>query len=62
MSKPDLRAVLDRLYAEFNHADSATDPIQIVRRFQQDDDREIVGFIAAALAFGRVSSVLGREL
>jgi uncharacterized protein (TIGR02757 family) len=50
--------VLDRLYADFNHPDSATDPIQIVRRFQRDDDREIVGFIAAALAFGRVSSVL----
>jgi uncharacterized protein (TIGR02757 family) len=54
----DLKSVLDRLYAEFNHPDSATDPIQIVRRFQRDDDREIVGFIAAALAFGRVSSVL----
>jgi uncharacterized protein (TIGR02757 family) len=53
-----LKPELDRLYADFNHADSATDPIQIVRRFQRDDDREIVGFIAAALAFGRVSSVL----
>jgi len=50
--------VLDRLYTEFNHADSAADPIQIVRRFSRADDREIVGFIAAALAFGRVSSVL----
>jgi uncharacterized protein (TIGR02757 family) len=53
-----LKPVLDELYASFNHADSATDPIQIVRRFRRDDDREIVGFIAAALAFGRVSSVL----
>jgi uncharacterized protein (TIGR02757 family) len=50
--------VLDRLYTEFNHADSAADPIQIVRRFSRADDREIVGFVAAALAFGRVSSVL----
>jgi uncharacterized protein (TIGR02757 family) len=55
---PDLKATLDRLYADFNHADSATDPIQIVRRFTRDDDREIVGFIAGALAFGRVLSVL----
>jgi uncharacterized protein (TIGR02757 family) len=55
---PDLKTVLDRLYADFNHADSATDPIQIVRRFTRDDDREIVGFIAGALAFGRVLSVL----
>src|SRR4029079_9045867 len=50
--------VLDGLYGEFNAADSATDPIQIVRRFTRDDDREIVGFIAASLAFGRVTSVL----
>ncbi len=53
-----MKPVLDRLYADFNHADSATDPVQIVRRFTRDDDREVVGFIAAALAFGRVSSVL----
>jgi uncharacterized protein (TIGR02757 family) len=53
-----LKPALDDLYAGFNHADSATDPIHIVRRFERDDDREIVGFIAAALAFGRVSSVL----
>lgn len=38
--------------------DAATDPIQIVRRFTARDDREIVGFCAAALAFGRVTSVL----
>jgi uncharacterized protein (TIGR02757 family) len=53
-----LKPALDQLYAGFNCADSATDPIQIVRRYQRDDDREIVGFIAAALAFGRVLSVL----
>jgi uncharacterized protein (TIGR02757 family) len=56
---PDrLKAALDELYDSFNIADSATDPIQIVRRFSRDDDREVVGFIAAALAFGRVASVL----
>jgi uncharacterized protein (TIGR02757 family) len=55
---PELKPVLDRLYADFNYADSATDPIQIVRRFHRDDDREIVGFVSAALAFGRVMSVL----
>jgi uncharacterized protein (TIGR02757 family) len=54
----DLKDTLDRLYAGFNHADSASDPIHIVRRFTRNDDREIVGFIAAALAFGRVASVL----
>jgi uncharacterized protein (TIGR02757 family) len=54
----DLKAALDRLYGEFNYPDSAADPIQIVRRFARDDDREIVAFVAAALAFGRVASVL----
>jgi uncharacterized protein (TIGR02757 family) len=53
-----LKPALDGLYDGFNVADSATDPIQIVRRYRRDDDREIVGFIAAALAFGRVTSVL----
>jgi uncharacterized protein (TIGR02757 family) len=52
------KAVLDRLYGEFNFADSATDPIQIVRRFTRNDDREIVAFVAGSLAFGRVASVL----
>ena len=53
-----LKPVLDRLYADFNYPDSATDPIQIVRRYTRDDDREVVGFVAASLAFGRVLSVL----
>ena len=53
-----LKPVLDRLYADFNYPDSATDPIQIVRRYTRPDDREVVGFVAAALAFGRVTSVL----
>ena len=53
-----LRATLDRLYGDFNYPDSATDPIQIVRRFDRPADREVVGFCAAALAFGRVASVL----
>ena len=53
-----LKPSLDRLYDSFNMPDSATDPIQIVRRFPGPDDQEVVGFIAAGLAFGRVSSVL----
>lgn len=49
---------LDRLYESFNYPDSAADPIQIVRRYPRLDDREIVGFVASALAFGRVASVM----
>jgi uncharacterized protein (TIGR02757 family) len=56
--EPRLKPTLDRLYADYDHADSATDPIQIVRRFARPDDREVVAFCAASLAFGRVASVL----
>ena len=54
----DLGGRLDALYHQFNDAQSVTDPIQIVRRFTRGQDREVVGFCAAALAFGRVQSVL----
>jgi uncharacterized protein (TIGR02757 family) len=53
-----LKPALDRLYDAFNYPDSAADPIQIVRRYASLEDREIVAFIASALAFGRVTSVL----
>lgn len=53
-----LKPALDGLYDSFNLADSATDPIQIVRRFARNDDREVVAFCAAGLAFGRVTSVM----
>lgn len=56
--KLELKSALDRLYSEFNYPDSATDPIQIVRRYTRPDDREVAGFVSAALAFGRVASVL----
>ena len=53
-----LKQRLDALYASFNCVDSATDPIHLVRRFERPADREVAGFCAAALAFGRVASVL----
>jgi uncharacterized protein (TIGR02757 family) len=53
-----LQPALDRLYRGFDHVHSATDPVHIVRRFERADDREVVGFVAAGLAFGRVASVL----
>jgi uncharacterized protein (TIGR02757 family) len=52
------KPALDRLYESFNAPDSATDPIQIVRRYPEVADREIVAFIASGLAFGRVASVM----
>jgi uncharacterized protein (TIGR02757 family) len=53
-----LKASLDALYASFNHPESAFDPIEVVRRYERLDDREIVAFVAAGLAFGRVASVV----
>jgi uncharacterized protein (TIGR02757 family) len=49
---------LDALYRGFDHVESASDPVHIVRRFTRNDDREVVAFCAAGLAFGRVASVL----
>ena len=48
----------EELYRAFDHTTSASDPVHIVRRFPERPDREVVGFCAAGLAFGRVSSVL----
>ena len=63
VSKPRVKADaagprLEELYRTFDHVNSASDPIHIVRRYQAPEDREIVGFCAASLAFGRVASVL----
>ncbi len=49
---------LEALYRGFDHVESATDPIHIVRRYKAPEDREIAGFLASGLAFGRVASVL----
>jgi uncharacterized protein (TIGR02757 family) len=53
-----MREPLEGLYRSFDHVHSAADPVHIVRRFARADDREIVAFCAAGLAFGRVASVL----
>ena len=60
-STPVLRSLkepLERLYQAFNHTESAVDPVQIVRRYDAPDDREVGAFCASALAVGRVASVL----
>jgi uncharacterized protein (TIGR02757 family) len=58
LATADVKRRLDEQYDQFNDALSVTDPIQIVRRFTDTADQEIVGFCASALAFGRVQSVL----
>lgn len=53
-----LRRPLDELYHEYNRGDSASDPVHLVRPFEDREDREIAAFCAASLAFGRVASVI----
>ena len=57
-SEGELAVRLDDLYRTFDHVNSASDPVHIVRRYTAPEDCEVVGFCAAALAFGRVASVL----
>jgi uncharacterized protein (TIGR02757 family) len=54
----EFAARLDSLYTTFDHPNAASDPVHIVRRYRSGADREVVAFCAAALAFGRVASVL----
>ena len=54
----EVQGRFEDLYRTFDHVDSTSDPVHIVRRYVAPDDREVVGFCAAALAFGRVASVL----
>ena len=49
---------LDALYHDYNREGSATDPVHLVRPYLDPADREIAGYCAAALAFGRVASVI----
>jgi uncharacterized protein (TIGR02757 family) len=53
-----IRGPLDRLYVAYDAEDGVADPVHIVRRYQNADDREVVAFFAASLAFGRVASVM----
>jgi uncharacterized protein (TIGR02757 family) len=53
-----LASELDRLYHDYNREDSVADPVHLVRPYADPADREVAGFCAAALAFGRVSSVI----
>ncbi len=53
-----LRDVLEGLYARYNHRRLiAPDPLQFVYRYRSVADKEIVGFLSAALAYGRVEQI-----
>ena len=53
------RPALERLYASYNNVVYANrDPVSVLHRFPRCADREIVGLLAAGLAYGRVASIL----
>lgn len=53
-----LRRALDNLYRQCNHARYlASDPVEILHRYPDPQDREWIGLIAAGLAYGRVASI-----
>lgn len=52
-----LRDVLLDLCRHYDRRFLDTDPVGIVRRFDDPADREIVGLIGAGLAYGRVASI-----
>lgn len=57
----DLRDFLEALYTRFHHAETvARDPLSFPRRYEDPLDQEVVGFIAASLAFGNVRALMAR--
>ena len=55
---PD-KKLLESTYARFNHSKFIhPDPLEFIYRYKAPADRETVGFIAAALAYGNVTQII----
>ena len=53
------RTALDELYGVYNRPDYIhPDPLEFLHRYESKADREIAGFLASALAYGRVKQIL----
>lgn len=53
-----IKTVLDSLYRRYNHAEFIPpDPLQWVYRYKPKADKEIVAFLSAAMAYGRVEQI-----
>ena len=50
---------LEELYRAYGPATVESDPIVFVGRYETDEDREVVGWIASAFAYGRVATIQG---
>jgi uncharacterized protein (TIGR02757 family) len=55
----DLKRRLDELYLHYDHRFVDPDPLQFVRAQGTRADREVVGLLAASLAFGNVKAIKG---
>jgi uncharacterized protein (TIGR02757 family) len=50
--------ILEKLYQKYNHRRFIPpDPLQFLYRYSDFADREVVGFLSAALAYGRVEQI-----
>jgi uncharacterized protein (TIGR02757 family) len=54
-----LAARLDRLSRSYAAAADQRDPIRFAAAFERPEDREVVAWISAAFAYGRVETILG---
>ena len=57
MRVAELRRRLDRLYRHYDHRFVDPDPLQFVREQRTAADREVVGLLASALAYGNVLQI-----
>lgn len=54
-----LKQKFESLYRKYNHRRYVhPDPIEFLYEYERRNDREIVGFVASALAYGRVGHIL----
>lgn len=59
LKRAELHAVLEELYLRHHRrALIAPDPLEAVYWYDENGDREVAGFIAAALAYGRAAQIL----
>jgi uncharacterized protein (TIGR02757 family) len=58
-ARPPDADYFERLYSEWNHRDLVhPDPLEFVHAYDDARDREIVGLVAASLAYGRVQQIV----
>jgi uncharacterized protein (TIGR02757 family) len=56
-AKLKLREGLEALRLRYDARYLSTDPVEIPRRYPHPEDREVVGFLAASLAYGNVATI-----